>query len=256
MSRTVGTAATRRDSFAPDLPRSVIRDMAMTPDDEATEMFAYYEARADGYDDFYQGKGAALPELASEYPVDTAGVAALLASFGDGDVVDLACGTGFWLTVYGAQCRTVTLVDQSAAVLARCQRRVDDLGLAGKARLVRGDLFEVPLAEHAYDACLLGFLVSHLTDPQVEALFATLRRALRPRGEVALIDSAWSEARRPYRRRDGFEPRPLPDGRTFTIRKKYFDRPELESLLARHGFQGQAYYAGKVFIAVRARRNI
>jgi hypothetical protein len=90
----------------------------------------------------------------------------------------------------------------------------------------------------------------------VEILFAMLHRILRPRGEVALIDSVWSEARRPYRQRDGFEPRPLPDGRTFTIRKRYFDRPEVESLLARHGFQSEASYVGKVFIAVRARRNI
>lgn len=228
----------------------------MNSDDEATEMFAYYEARADGYDDFYQGKGQALPELASEYPVDTAGVASLLSSFGRGDVIDLACGTGFWLTAYGARCESVTLVDQSAKVLARCRRRADELGLAGKARLVRGDLFDVPLPDRAYDACLLGFLVSHLTDPQIETLFARLRRLLRPRAELALIDSAWSDARRPYRQRDGFEPRPLPDGRTFTIRKKYFDRVELESLLARHGFQIEADYVGNVFIAVVAQRNI
>ena len=109
--------------------------------DEATEMFAYYDARADGYDDFYQGRGQAVPELAAEYPVDSAGVSSLLSSFGRGDVLDLACGTGFWLTAYGAHCRSVTLVDQSAAVLTRCQGRVDDLGLRDRAQLIRGDLF-------------------------------------------------------------------------------------------------------------------
>ena len=228
----------------------------MTTNDEATEMFAYYEARADGYDDFYQGKGAAVPELAREYPVDSAGVSSLLASFGGGDVLDLACGTGFWLTAYGAQCRSATLVDQSAAVLARCKRRVDDLGLADNARLIKGDVFDVPLPDHAYDACLLGFLVSHLTDPQVEALFIRLHRLLRRDAELAVIDSVWSDARRPYRQRDGFETRPLPDGRAFTIRKKYFDRPELEALLARHGFHSESRYVGNVFIAVQARRNI
>ena len=228
----------------------------MTTNDEATEMFAYYDARADGYDDFYAGKGAAVPELAADYPVDTAGVSSLLLSFGRGDVLDLACGTGFWLTAYGAQCRSVTLVDQSAGVLARCQRRVDVLGLRDRAQLVRGDLFEVALPDRAYDACLLGFLVSHLPDAQVEALFTRLHRLLRPHAELAVIDSVWSEARRPYRRRDGMEARPLPDGRTFTIRKRYFDRPELEALLGQHGFQPESRYVGNVFIALRARRNI
>ena len=230
--------------------------MNMKSGNEVAEMFAYYEARADGYDDFYQGKGQAVPELASEYPVDTGGVSSLLSSFGRGDVIDLACGTGFWLTAYGPQCRSVTLVDQSAAVLARCKHRVEDLGIADKAQFVQGDLFDVPLPERAYDACLLGFLVSHLTDPQIDALFARLQPLLRPHAELALIDSSWSEARRPHRQRDGFVTRPLPDGRTFTIRKKYFDRSELESLLAQHGFQSEAHYVGNVFIAVRARRNI
>jgi SAM-dependent methyltransferase len=150
----------------------------MTKDDEAAEMFAYYEARADGNDDFYRGKGAAIPELASEYPLDTAGVASMLAPLGRGDVVDLACGTGFWLNAYGTGCRSVTLVDQSAAVLARCRRRVDARGIA----------------------------------------------------------------------------RPLPDGHCFVIRKKYYDRPELESLLARYGFQLESAYVGNVFIGALSRR--
>lgn len=70
-------------------------------DEEKDEMFSYYEAQASSYDDFYRGKGTAVPALTSEYPVDTNGVSALLSQFGRGDVVDLACGTAFWLSVYG-----------------------------------------------------------------------------------------------------------------------------------------------------------
>jgi SAM-dependent methyltransferase len=96
---------------------------------EKAELFAYYDARGDGYEDFYQGRGARIAPLADEYPVDTAGVSSLLSSFGRGDVVDLACGTGFWLSVYGPHCRSATLVDQSPVSLSRCRQRVHDLGL-------------------------------------------------------------------------------------------------------------------------------
>ena len=95
----------------------------MPADAEREELFAYYDARVDGYEDFYQGRGAAIAPLASEYPVDTAGVSALLTSFGGGDAIDLACGTAFWLSAYGANCRSVTLVDQSSTSLERCARR-------------------------------------------------------------------------------------------------------------------------------------
>jgi len=221
---------------------------------ERAELFAYYDARADGYEDFYQGRGAAIAPLTHEYPVDTAGVSALLSSFGRGDAVDLACGTGFWLSTYGSNCASVTLVDQSGPALARCRQRVDALGLRTFATIIQGDIFELQLAAASYDACLLGFLLSHLTDAQIDALFERLRIFLRPRSEIAVIDSGWSEARRPHCQRDSFERRPVPGGRSFTIRKKYYDRPELESLLLRHGFMPRAEYTGNVFIAMLAYR--
>jgi ubiquinone/menaquinone biosynthesis C-methylase UbiE len=215
-------------------------------------MFSYYDARADGYDDFYQGKGQAVPELASEYPIDTAAVSRLLEHFGHGDVIDLACGTGFWLSAYGANCRTVTLVDQSADVLARCRHRVRALGLDERARVIHGDLFEVALDQSGYDAAIVGFLLSHLTPRQTDALFKRIRTLLRPQAMLAVVDSAWSDARRPYRKRDGLERRTLPDGRSFVIRKKYFDRDDLDALLERHGFHVISGYAGNVFIAALA----
>lgn len=226
----------------------------MTNDEEKAEIFAYYDARADSYEDFYQGKGAAIAPLANEYPVDTAGVADLLSSFGRGDVIDLACGTGFWLSAYGSNCASVTLVDQSGPALARCRQRVDSLGLRTIATIIRGDIFEVLLPEASYDACILGFLLSHLTDLQIDALFERLRTILRPRSEIAVIDSGWTEARRPHCLRDSFERRPVPGGRSFTIRKKYYDRPELESILLQHGFMPRAEYTGDVFIGMLAYR--
>ena len=49
--------------------------------------------------------------------------------------------------------------------------------------------------------------------------------------------------------------RALADGRSFSIRKKYFEREELEELLAREGFGVQSAYAGDVFIGMIARRT-
>lgn len=224
------------------------------PDAEKDEMFSYYEAQADGYDDFYQGRGQAVPQLAREYPVDTAAISELLTGFGHGDVVDLACGTGFWLSAYGSNSKTVTLVDQSATVLARCLSRVQELGLGGVATAIQGDLFRVRLVEAGYDAAMVGFLLSHLTEHQTKALFDGLGPLLRPLATLAVVDSAWSDEKSLYRQREGFERRALDDGRSFVIRKKYFDRDGLKALLDQHGFQVQSVYVGKVFIAALATR--
>jgi SAM-dependent methyltransferase len=230
--------------------------MPNDPNAEQAEMFSYYDAQADSYEDFYRGRGQAIAALSSEYPVDTAGVSELLSGFGRGDVVDLACGTAFWLPAYGANCNTVTLVDQSAAALARCQQRVRELNMHRVARVIRADLFHMPLAPARFDAGVVGFLLSHLADGQTAELFDRLRDILRPKSTLAIIDSAWSEARHPHGQRDGFMRRLVGDGRSFMIRKKYFDRADLGALLGEHGFRARSVYAGNVFIAVVAERVV
>jgi len=226
----------------------------MTDTAERAELIAYYDAQAANYEDFYDGKGQAIAALSGEYATDAAGVATLLSSFGRGDVVDLACGTGYWLTVYGRNAASITLVDQAERVLAHCERRVQQLGLEAVARTIRGDVFGVPLPEAGYDAGMLGFLLSHLTVDETDALFDRVRTVLRPHSELAVIDSVWSDARKPYRQRDGFERRTLADGHSFSIRKRYYDRPELEALVTRHGFAPRSVYSGNVFIAMLAQR--
>jgi demethylmenaquinone methyltransferase/2-methoxy-6-polyprenyl-1,4-benzoquinol methylase len=230
--------------------------MSAESEDERNEMFSYYEAQADSYEDFYEGRGQAVGALACEYPVDTKAISSLLSGFGRGNVVDLACGTGFWLTTYGSNCTSVTLVDQADAALTKCKQRVDKLGLQAKVRLIQGDIFEVPLGQATYDACILGFLLSHLPELQVTDLFRRLRAILRPDAELAVVDGVWSKAREPYRQRDGFEHRALADGRSFAIRKKYFERAELETLLEREGFPVRSAYVGNVFIALVARHAV
>jgi ubiquinone/menaquinone biosynthesis C-methylase UbiE len=220
---------------------------------ERREMFAYYEARADTYDEFYDGKGAAIPALSGSYPVDTAGCLTLVSEVCRGHVLDLACGTGFWLRAYGRHCTAVTLIDQSSAVLERCRRRLDELKLRQIARVVQGDVFEVPLPPAGFDAAMIGFFLSHLTDAQVARLFTRVREALRPDGLLAIVDSGWSDARAPLCQRDSFERRTTPDGRAFSIRKRYFTHQELEEILRAYGFRVESAYQGDVFLAVAAR---
>lgn len=218
-------------------------------------MFAYYDARADTYDEFYRGNGAAIPALSDSYPIDTAACLQLVGGVCCGVVLDLACGTGFWLQAYGPRCTAVTLVDQSAAVLARCLRRLDELALRPIATSVQGDVFDVPLPSAAFDGAIVGFFLSHLTDEQIARLLTRVSEAMRPNAVVAVVDSGWSEARARFCRRDGFERRPTPDGRAFSIRKKYFTRDELGEILRARGFRVESAYEGNVFLAVAGRRS-
>jgi demethylmenaquinone methyltransferase/2-methoxy-6-polyprenyl-1,4-benzoquinol methylase len=220
---------------------------------ERREMFAYYEARADTYDEFYHGKGPAIAALSHAYPIDTAGCLKLVSEACRGNVLDLACGTGFWLQAYAPRCTAITLIDQSSAVLERCRRRLDELEVRQIATIVQGDVFKVPLPSAGFDAAVVGFFLSHLTDDQLAWLFARIREALRPNAVLTIVDSGWSDARVPYCRRDSFERRTTPDGNAFSIRKRYFTRQEIEELLRAYDLQVESTYQGDVFVAVAAR---
>ena len=217
-------------------------------------LFSYYEERAKEYDEVYLGKGPAISELSSEYITDTTGISQLLSRFGRGHVIDIACGTAFWLPFYGHNCTSVTLIDQSTAALAQCRKRIEGLGMRESTQIIRGDLFDLLLGPSTYDGAIVGFLISHFTTGEVEAFFRRLRKILKPAAELVIIDSVWSPVRSLHCEKEGFVERVLNDGRSFRIYKRYFEKTEFEFIFESQGFKVRYSYVGKVFIAAIATR--
>jgi len=139
------------------------------------EMVSYYDARAGEYDEFYAGRGPAIRQHAGQYVRDVAETSAIVAGFGTGHVIDIACGTGFWAAHYARNCDEITFVDPSGAMLAECERRIGPMGLADGSHFVRGDFFGTELGEATYDCAFVGFLLSHITPEREGAFFGRLR---------------------------------------------------------------------------------
>jgi ubiquinone/menaquinone biosynthesis C-methylase UbiE len=221
----------------------------------AQEMLLYYDERAAEYDDVYRGAGPAIRRYADKYQRNTAQVCAIVAGFGHGHLVDIACGTGFWAPHYAGNCERFTFVDQSAGMLTECRQRVESLGLSDVSRFVQGNVLDIPLAPATYDCALVGFLLSHFTAEQEDAFFAKLKTILKPTARLMIVDSYWSERRKNGgRKKEGEQERVLNDGRPFKIYKKYFDAPDIKEMLARHAFACESLHVGDMFIAAVAHR--
>jgi ubiquinone/menaquinone biosynthesis C-methylase UbiE len=221
------------------------------------EMLLYYDERAEEYDDVYSGKGPAIRRYADKYQQNTAEVCEIVAGFGHGHLIDIACGTGFWAPYYARNCERFTFVDQSAGMLAECKKRIESLGLAGVSRFVQGNIFDVALEPAAYNCALVGFLLSHFTSEQENAFFQKLKTSLKPAAQLMIIDSCWSERRQAGgKKRKGEQERILNDGRTFQIYKKYFSESDINELLTRHQFTCESLHVGDMFIATVARRHL
>jgi release factor glutamine methyltransferase len=141
-------------AHAMGIPREDIISGAVTPDDAALvrfrdavarrcarEPFAYIVGRREFFSlDFAVGKGVLIPRPESELLVEEA-----LGRFPRGDenlrVLDLGTGTGCLLLAFLAQrAQAEGLgIDMSEAALGYARRNAQQLGLANRARFLRGD---------------------------------------------------------------------------------------------------------------------
>jgi len=217
-------------------------------------MLAYYDERAPDYDEAYTlGTGTASIRDPGVFTTEAQALSAVVERCVGGRVLDLACGTGYWLSAYASRCSHVTLLDQSERMLAECRTKVERSGLGDRCTLVRGDVFEHRLDAAAYDCALVGFLISHLTDSEEARLFAALKTVLTASGRFLILESAWSPARAEVHIKAGRQERRLNDGSAFDIYKRYFDRADVTKWARRYAVSLDVEHFGTAFLAVSGR---
>jgi ubiquinone/menaquinone biosynthesis C-methylase UbiE len=218
-------------------------------------MMSYYDERAAEYDLIYEGRGPAqrAPEI---YQRETRKISRIVSKFGKGHVIDIACGTGFWVSLYAKRCRHITMVDQSSNMLDECRRKLQAMHLIRKCTLLQGDVLKMTLPDKSFSSSVIGFFVSHLDSEQEAVLFNKLRRILRPEGELLIIDSTWGDMKMQYRKKEGMQERLLTDGRRFSVYKRYFTEQEVNCLFEKYAFTMTFIWFGNVFFVARGVLNV
>jgi ubiquinone/menaquinone biosynthesis C-methylase UbiE len=212
-------------------------------------MLQYYDERAPEYDDAYlRGTGTASIRDPSVFQLEAKVLGEVVERMARGRVIDLACGTAYWLQYYAQRCSRVTLVDQSAGMLNECAARIAALGVGARCSLVHSDVFEYDITVH--DFALVGFLLSHLDDSQEARLFGALRRILGESGDFLIFDSAWSPARAPFNAKAERQRRRLNNGTEFDIYKRYFDEHDVSAWTDKYGITTSIEHVGAAFLAV------
>ncbi len=93
----------------------------------------------------------------------------------DGVVLDLGCGHASHLTALGRVYRRLIGVDVTPRI-------AENVGLDFK---VRGDLYEIPLADDSVDLVVSSYLIEHVERP--DAAFRQIARVLRPGGKFVFL---------------------------------------------------------------------
>ena len=223
------------------------------------QQIEYYRARASEYDEWFlrQGRYDRGEAHREAWFAEVAQLQRALEDFGPrGDILELACGTGWWTERLVPYARTLTAVDASEEVIELNRQRIQ----LGKVDYVQADLFTW-LAKRQpkkrFDTIFFSFWLSHVPPERFGSFWNSLRGWLKPGGRVFLIDSSYeasSTAKDQTLRgpKDEMVTRRLNDGRTFEIVKVFYQPGALEERLETLDWSADASQTDTFFLYANA----
>jgi demethylmenaquinone methyltransferase/2-methoxy-6-polyprenyl-1,4-benzoquinol methylase len=220
----------------------------------------YYRARAGEYDDWWKriGRYDRGEEATRRWWADVAEVGVALADANlSGDVLELACGTGWWTERLARTARHLTCIDASLETIAINRTRLGAAGLSLPTYRV-ADLFAWQ-PDATFDTVFFSFWLSHVPDGLFDRFWSAVATSLKPGGRVFFIDSApdkTSTARdHQMPNADGVQERRLNDGRSFRVVKLFYDPADLARRLDSLGWRSDVRGTANYFIYGQARRD-
>ena len=198
-------------------------------------MKAYYEARAQEYDDWYLGLGRFDGLDRPHWDDELHALEGALAALPPARTLDVACGTGFLTQHLRGE---LTGLDQSATMLEVAATRLP------AADLVLADALPLPFPDNSFDRVFTGHFYGHLEEPE-RLLFLDEARRVAP--ELVVVDAAI----RPDRQHEERQERTLNDGSRWEVYKRYFSPDELAAELG----GGETLFAGRWFVGVLSARH-
>jgi demethylmenaquinone methyltransferase/2-methoxy-6-polyprenyl-1,4-benzoquinol methylase len=192
----------------------------------------YYHRRAPEYDDWYAGKNYADPAQRASFLAELEQVVAVLQKLPAAHTLDVACGTGFLTRHLPGE---IVGLDQSSAMIEIARKQ------APNASYVTGDAFALPYPGESFERVFTGHFYGHLEPADRDAFLAEARRVA---PELVVADAA----RRPGHEPDEWQRRPISDGTTYPVFKRFFLPEQLVHELG----GGDVLFAGAWFVVVAA----
>lgn len=188
------------------------------------QQLAYYRARAPEYDAWFSREGRYDRGEArrKRWVAEVRELERALAAFRpSGDILELACGTGWWTERLSAHGSSLTALDAAPEVVALSKERL----WPKRVNYVQADLFSWQPA-------------------RFESFWEVVRRSLKPGGRVFFIDSRYAPEAiaRDHtlgEPQDTLLTRRLDDGRTFEIVKVFYRHESLAAQLCGLGWRAE-----------------
>lgn len=192
-----------------------------------SSMAAYYARRAEEYETIFQ-----KPERQNDLRALRTFV---VETFAGRNVLEVACGTGYWTQALARSAASVTAVDLNDEVLEIARAKP---GARENVDFRREDAYALPSFPQLFTGGLAGFWWSHVPKARLRPFLTGLHRAFAPGATMVFLDNAYVQgSSTPVSRRDAdgntYQRRTLSDGSTYEVLKNFPTEDELRQTL--HG---------------------
>jgi len=195
---------------------------------DARETLEYYSRRAREYERIY-----ARPERREDLERLRGWVGEQLSGR---DVLEIACGTGYWTEIAAAGARSILATDMSEAVLEMARAKTYP---EGRVRFGIADAWSLAPVQGEFDAGLAAFWWSHVPWRRRTEFLAGWHRRLGIGARCVLLDNRYVEgSSTPIARRDDegntYQRRRLDDGSEHEVMKNFPTADQMRATLSPH----------------------
>ena len=198
----------------------------MTETTAAPTMERYYSRRAAEYERIYEKpeRQAELDWLRKRIP----------EVFRGRDVLEIACGTGYWTQFIAREASRVRACDLNESVLELAREKPIS---RGKAEFFRADAMTLEGVPEGCDAAFAGFWWSHVKKGELRGFISRLDAKLARGAVIAVLDNTFVEgSSTPISRRDAegntYQVRKLANGEDYEVVKNFPTEDELRDAVA------------------------
>lgn len=195
------------------------------------EQILYYEKRANEYDAVY---------LKPERQEDLRQLKNLLvAEFADLNLVEIACGTGYWTKILAQKAKSIIASDINEAVLKIANQRAYG---SCEVHFSQVDMNALVLQKDEFEGLFGGFIWSHILKEELTGFLERCLAQIAIGGKLIFIDNKYVKgSSTPIHRTDEkgntFQKRKLQSGSTFEVIKNFPTSTEVKRTVEGLGHQ-------------------
>jgi SAM-dependent methyltransferase len=185
----------------------------------------YYAARAGEYEDIYQ-----LPERQG----DLAKLSEILVTVFQGrNVLEIACGTGYWSRVIARRARSIVACDYNREMLDIARQK--DYGCC-RVSFLAADAYVLANISGTYSAGLGGFWWSHIPYERMGEFLTVFHAKLQAGAVVVFMDNNYvagssTDVSRKDEQGNTYQKRKLRNGDVYEVLKNYPDESQIRHYL-------------------------